>query len=185
MKDLSLHMLDIMENSIEAQAEQIEVRIDENPDGDLLTLEIADNGKGMDARTLQNATDPFFTTRKVRSVGLGLSLLSEAAKATGGKLTVESAPGKGTRLKATFQRSHIDMKPLGDIQQTLLILIGAHPDIELYYSHTIAGKTFTFDTREIRNRLGEVPISSPEVLRRIGEHIREGLDELERHTKNS
>jgi len=181
MEDLSLHILDIMENSVDAQARRIEVRIDEDPDSDLLTLEILDDGKGMGARMLQKATDPFFTTRKTRRFGLGLSMISESAKATGGELTVESSPGKGTRVRATFQRSHIDMKPLGDIPQTLLTLIAGHPDIELSYCHTIGGETFSFDTREFRG----LPLSSPQVLRRIGERIREGLDRLTRRAKDS
>lgn len=180
MEDLSLHILDIMENSVDAQARRIEVRIDEDPDRDLLTLEIMDDGKGMGARTLQKATDPFFTTRKTRRFGLGLSMISESAKATGGELTVESAPGKGTRVRATFKRSHIDMKPLGDIPQTLLTLIAGHPDIELSYCHTIGGETFSFDTKEFRG----LPIGSPQVLRRIGEQIREGLDKLTRRAKD-
>ena len=178
---MSLHILDIMENSIDAQARRIEIRIDEDPGKDSLTLEILDDGKGMDTRTLQKATDPFFTTRKTRRFGLGLSMISESAKATGGELTVESAPGKGTRVRATFQRSHIDMKPLGDIGQTLLTLIAGHPDIELSYSHTIGGETFSFDTREFRG----LSINSPQVLRQIGEQIRKGLDKLARHAKNS
>jgi len=181
MEDLSLHILDIMENSVDAQARRIEVRIDEDPDRDLLTLEILDDGKGMKARTLQKATDPFFTTRKTRRFGLGLSMISESAKATGGELTVESVSGKGTRVRATFQRSHIDMKPLGDIPQTLLTLIAGHPDIELSYCHTIGREKFSFSTREFRG----LPIGSPQVLRRIGERIQEGLDRLTRHAKDS
>jgi len=181
MEDLSLHILDIMENSVDAQAGRIEVRIDEDPDRDLLTLEILDDGKGMDAQTLQKAMNPFFTTRKTRRFGLGLSMISEAAKATGGELTVESSPGKGTRVRATFQRSHIDMKPLGDIPQTLLTLIAGHPYIELSYCHTIGGETFSFNTRDIQN----LPTGSPQVLRRIGERIREGLDRLTRRAKDS
>lgn len=181
MEDLSLHILDIMENSVDAHARRIEVRIDEVPDRDLLILEILDDGKGMDARTLQKATDPFFTTRKTRRFGLGLSMILESAKATGGDLTVESALGKGTRVKATFYRSHIDMKPLGDIPQTLLTLIAGHPDIELSYHHTVGGETFSFDTREIRG----LPIGSPQVLRRIGERIQEGLDRIARRAKDS
>lgn len=180
MEDLSLHILDIMENSVDAQARRIEVRIDEDLDRDLLTLEILDDGKGMDARTLQKAMDPFFTTRKTRRFGLGLSMISESAKATGGELNVESAPGKGTQVKATFHRSHIDMKPLGDIPQTLLTLIAGHPDIELSYCHTIGGETFSFDTREIQ----DMPIGSLQVLRWIGERIHEGIDRLTRRTKD-
>ncbi|MCD6161424.1 MAG: ATP-binding protein [candidate division Zixibacteria bacterium] len=181
MEDLSLHILDIMENCVNAQARRIEIRINENPERDLLTLEILDDGKGMDNRTLQKATDPFFTTRKTRRFGLGLSMILESAKATGGELTVKSAPGKGTQVRVTFQQSHIDMKPLGDIPQTLLTLIAGHPDIELSYCHTIGREKFSFDTREIR----DLPIGSPQVLRRIGEHIREGIDRLTKRAKNS
>ena len=173
MEDLSLHILDIMENSLEARARRIELRIDEDLEADLLTLEIQDDGKGMDAQTLQGAANPFFTTRKTRDVGLGLSMLSESARATGGEMTVESSPKKGTRVKATFQSSHIDMKPLGDVPQTLLTLMAGHPEIELRYDHTIGGDTFSFDTGEIQAGLG-----SPQALRRIGEQIRKGLERL-------
>jgi hypothetical protein len=173
MEDLSLHLLDIMENSLEAQARRIEVRIDEDPEADLLTLEIRDDGRGMDAETLKNAANPFFTTRKTRRYGLGLSMLSESARATGGEMTVDSSPGKGTRVRAIFRRSHIDMKPLGDIPQTLLTLIAGHPEIELRCDHTIAGSTFSFDTAEVSGDLGSV-----QTLRRIERQLREGLERL-------
>jgi len=179
MEDLSLHLLDIMENSLDARAGRIEVRIDEDPDADLLTLEILDDGKGMDAETVKKVTDPFFTTRKTRRFGLGLSMLSESAKATGGKLEVVSAPGKGTRVRVVFRQSHIDMKPFGDIAQTLITIIAAHPRIELRYHHTIGAQSFCFDTREIMSESGELPMDSPLILRRIEEHIRESLEELE------
>jgi len=182
MEDLSLHMLDIMENSIDAGAHRIEVRIDEDPERDLLTLDFKDDGRGMDAQTLQRATDPFFTTRKTRSVGLGLSMLSESAKATGGTMIVESSPGEGTRVRATFRPGHIDMKPLGDIPQTLLTLIAGHPEIELRYDHAIAGETFTFDTRELRDELGPLPAAA---AWRIGERIRKGLEQLARRAKHT
>jgi hypothetical protein len=127
----------------------------------------------MDAQTLKSSADPFFTTRKTRRFGLGLSMLSESARATGGKLTVDSEPGKGTRVTATFRRSHIDMKPLGDVPQTLLTLIAGHPEIELRYDHTIAGNTFSFDTAEIPEALGSV-----QTLRLIEQQLREGLERL-------
>ena len=180
MEDLSLHILDIAENSIDAQARRISVRIDEDVEGDLLTLEIQDDGRGMDAPTLRRATDPFFTTRTTRRFGLGLSLLSEAAKATGGELTVESAPGRGTRVSATFRPGHIDMKPLGDMAQTLLTLIAGHPELELFYSHTMGRETFSFDSVEVCARLGDLPIGTPRVLRWIEDHIRQGLAGLTR-----
>jgi len=181
MEDLSLHILDIMENSINAQADRIDVRIDEVLDQALLILEIVDNGKGMDAQMVAQATDPFFTTRTTRRFGLGLSLLSQAAEATGGGLTVESVPGKGTRVLATFHRDHIDMKPLGDIPQTLLTLIAGRPDVDFVYSHRIGGEAFVFDTREFR----AVSLSSAQVLLRIAGLMRQGLDQLRRRAQDA
>ncbi|MBN2573745.1 MAG: ATP-binding protein [Deltaproteobacteria bacterium] len=178
MEDLSLHMLDIMENSLDARARRIEVRIDEDSPADRLILEIRDDGNGMDARTLEQASNPFFTTRTTRKFGLGLSMLAESAKATGGVLTIDSAPGRGTRVKATFRPSHIDMKPLGDIPQTLLTLLAGHPEIELRYEHVTGEDSFSFDTREIRGGHG-----SPEVLRLVEAHLREGLAALTGRTK--
>jgi len=185
MEDLSLHLLDVMENCVDAGATRIEVTIDEDPEVDLLTVEIVDDGRGMDARALEMATDPFFTTRTTRSVGLGLSLMSESAKATGGNLVLESTPGSGTRLTVTFRPGHIDMKPIGDLRQTLVTLIAAHPAIDLCYRHSVAGEVFGFDMREIRDRLGGVPISAPQVLRWIGEHIPGSLDSRTGRTNDS
>lgn len=172
MEDLSLHMLDVMENSLEAQASRIDVRIEEDPQADRLTLEIRDDGKGMDARTLQRALDPFFTTRTTRDVGLGLSMLAESARATGGNMRVDSKPGKGTRVTATFRPGHIDMKPLGDIPQTIVTLLIGHPDVTLRYEHAVGGDSFVFDTRD----LPEGP--DPRALRKAAARIREGLDAL-------
>ena len=172
MEDLSLHMLDIMENSLAAQARRIDVRIDEDPQADLLTLEIRDDGKGMDARTLQRALDPFFTTRTTRDVGLGLSMLAESARATGGDMTVDSRPGQGTRVKATFRPGHIDMKPLGDIPQTIVTLLIGHPEVSLRYEHTAGGSSFEFDSNDLPEGSG------PGVLRQVAERIRRGLDAL-------
>ncbi len=180
MEDLSLHILDIMENSLDARARRIELYIDEDPVHELLSLEIRDNGKGIDASLLPGVTNPFFTTRKTRSVGLGLSMLSEAAKATGGEMIIESSPGKGTQVRATFQSGHIDMKPLGDVPQTLLTLIVGHPEIEFCYHHRIAGNTFSFDTREIDADRG-----SPQILRAIGQQLRKGLAQLARQAAGS
>ena len=148
MEDLSLHILDIAENSISASAGRIEIRIDEDPANDLLTLEISDNGRGMDEETLKNALDPFFTTRTTRRVGLGLSLLAQAARDSGGTMEVNSQPDKGTTVKAKFRLSHPDCKPMGDILETLYTLVTAHPMIDFLYEHTKDNATYRFDTRE-------------------------------------
>jgi NADH:ubiquinone oxidoreductase subunit E len=131
MQDLSLHILDIAENSIEAGARRIVIRIEERPRLDRLTLEIADDGRGMNDELLARAKDPFVTTKTGRRIGLGLPLLAQAAEAAGGALSIASRPGRSTRVQATFRLSHIDRKPLGDIAQTMAVLIAGHPDIDV------------------------------------------------------
>ena len=135
MEDLSLHILDIMENSLAAAANRIEITIAEDTLGDLLSLEICDNGKGMDAEARSKALDPFFTTRTTRRVGLGLSLLAQAAEQSGGDFELNSEPGRGTTVKASFQPSHPDMKPLGDIAATLRTILTARPELDLRFEY--------------------------------------------------
>jgi anti-sigma regulatory factor (Ser/Thr protein kinase) len=180
MEDLSLHILDIAENSVEAQAKKIYIRLEENRRQDRLTLEIADDGQGMDKEFLTRALDPFVTTKKARRVGLGLPLLAEAAKAAGGTFVLRSRPGRGTKVRAMFQLSHIDLKPLGDIAQTLTTLIASHPEIDIRYRHKAGGRTYTFATRAFRIKLGGIPINSPPIIRLIRENVEEGLDQLGR-----
>ncbi len=180
MEDLSLHILDIAENSIEAEAKKIEIKIEENRKKDLLSLEIADDGKGMNKEALKKALDPFVTTKTTRRVGLGLPMLAEAAAAAGGRLTLRSQPGKGTKVKATFRLSHIDIKPLGDMAQTLITMLMGHPEVDLVYSHTVNQQTYSFDTCEIKEQLNGVPINSPEVIKSIRKNIKEGLDRIRR-----
>ena len=146
MEDLSLHILDIVENSIRADAKEVEIRIEENVAKDCLEIEISDDGAGMDQATIEKALDPFFTTKTVRKVGLGLSLFREAARAAGGDMTVQSEPGKGTRVKATFQYGHVDRQPLGDLVMTLRTLIVANPEVRFRFSHHKDGNEERFDS---------------------------------------
>ena len=148
MEDLSLHILDIAENSIAAEAKRIEIKIDEDNDKDLLTIEIKDDGKGMDQESLKKAVDPFFTTRKTRRVGLGLSFLSQAAEESGGKMEIKSTPNEGTMTKATFRLSHPDCKPMGDINQTIQTLVVSHPEINFIYEYHKDNSIYRFDSRE-------------------------------------
>ncbi|MFH1717882.1 MAG: ATP-binding protein [Planctomycetota bacterium] len=148
MEDLSLHILDIAENSISGSAKTIEIRIDEDRTKDLLTIEIKDDGKGMDEQTLQKALDPFFTTRTTRRVGLGLPLLAQAARESGGGIELDSKPGRGTTVRATFAYGHVDRKPMGDIDETILTLVAGHPEIDILYEHNRNGSIYHFDTRE-------------------------------------
>jgi len=148
MEDLSLHILDIAENSIGASAKRIEIRIDEDPAKDLLTIEINDDGKGMDGQTLEKVLDPFFTTRKTRRVGLGLSLLAQAARQSDGRIELDSGPGKGTTVRASFRLSHPDCKPVGDIYETVRTLVAGHPEIDFLFEHKKDNSIYRFDTRE-------------------------------------
>ncbi len=135
MEDLSLHILDVVENSIRANATHVKIKLTENMPRDLLILEIGDNGDGMDEAIKGRCLDPFFTTKDGKSVGMGLSLLAQSAEETGGKLVVQSAKGKGTRIIATYQLSHIDRRPLGDLEGTLRCLKGTHPEINFVYEY--------------------------------------------------
>jgi len=148
MEDLSLHILDIAENSICGSAKTVEIRIDEDRNKDLLTIEIKDDGKGMDEQTLQKALDPFFTTRTTRRVGLGLPLLAQAARESGGTIELHSEPDEGTTVRATFVHSHIDRKPMGNIDETIQTLVAGHPEIEFLYEHKTNGSIYHFDTRD-------------------------------------
>lgn len=178
MLELSLHILDILENSIAAGATRVELRIEQDLATDRLTIEIIDNGKGMDEETLARVLDPFFTTRQTRHVGLGLPLFAAAAEWCNGGLHIESSVGQGTQVVATFQHSHIDRAPLGDIKGTLLAFLLTERPVDLHYVHRVDGRTFEFDTAELRAELGDVPLTHPAVRRWLGEFIGEGEGEL-------
>ena len=150
MEDLSLHILDIVENSIRAHAKKIEIKIIEEKKKDLLTIKIIDDGKGMDKKTLKNVLDPFFTTKNTRRVGLGLSLLAQSAEESGGSIIIESKPGQGTKVKAVFGYSHIDRKPLGDVNKSLKVLIAANPDINFIYEYQKDDANYYLDTKGIK-----------------------------------
>ena len=172
MQDLSLHILDIVENSVAAKADKIEIRISEDIKKDLLSVEVIDNGIGMDEETVKKALDPFYTSRKVRRFGFGLSLLSEAAKAANGHLSLKSKKGEGTRIKADFQYSHIDRKPLGDIGQTIIMLVIGNPEIDIIYVHEKNSHQYRLDTRKIKTQLMGRPINSPDGMRMVKKDLK-------------
>lgn len=175
MKDLSLHLMDIVQNSITAGAGKINILICADSQHDLLQIEITDNGIGMEEDFLRNVVNPFATTRNTRRVGLGIPLFEASAKSASGGLEITSEKFVGTTVKADFKISHIDRLPLGDIAQTMSSLVMAKPDIE--YDLTLDNKKerFNFSSTEIKSRLGEVPITQFEVIAWIGEYINEGI----------
>lgn len=173
MKELSLHLLDVAQNSVAAGAEHIDLILEENAQH-LCRLAIVDDGRGMSPEFLANVTDPFITTRTTRKVGMGLPLLRMMAEQTGGKLEIESEVGVGTTVTAWFQADHIDCPPLGDMPSTVALLIQGAPEVEWTYRHTSPKGAFTLDTRELRAVLGpDVPLSEPDVTLWIQEHLHE------------
>ncbi|WP_213950974.1 ATP-binding protein [Tepidanaerobacter syntrophicus] len=179
MQELSLHILDIAQNSIAAKASLVEIEIEEDKKKDLLTIKIKDNGTGMDEETSRKVSDPFFTTRTTRKVGMGIPLFAQAAQSCGGDLKIYSKKGKGTTIEATFILSHIDRAPLGSMSDTMVLLVASHPEIDFVYRHKVQDKEFVFDTREIKKILHEVPINNPLVLDWIKKFIESGLKEID------
>ncbi len=176
MKEICENIIDIVNNSISAGATVVEIEIEENTDRDLLSLSISDNGKGIDSDTLRNISDPFFTTKSKKKVGMGTSLLKFHAELTGGNFEIESKPGKGTRVKATFGLNHVDRQPLGDITGTLLLFLTGNPEIHLIYKHIINGNSFILDSLEVKNALGGVKLNRPELRTILRNYIQSNLD---------
>jgi hypothetical protein len=147
MEDLSLHILDIVENSVAASARRIEILIEENRGADRLLLEIRDDGRGMDEKKRRQALDPFFTTRTTRRFGLGIPMLAQAARESGGCLALDSEPGRGTTVRAEFGLSHPDRKPLGDIPGTLSVILAGRSELELVFEYRRDGEVVaSFDS---------------------------------------
>lgn len=149
MEDLSLHILDIVENSIKADAKEIEIKIVMDKKDNILSLEIIDDGKGLRDYEVQNIFDPFYTSDRSKKTGLGLPLLMESVTKTSGKIDVQSGPGKGTKIVANFKLSHPDMIPLGEIDKTLFVLTMGHRNIRFKFQHYYDGSYFYFDTNEL------------------------------------
>jgi len=179
VRELSLHLLDIVENSISAGAGRIAICVHDSVAGDRLTITVRDDGRGMPADKVARIDDPFVTTRETRRVGLGLSLLSAAARRCEGDIAVAAAPGGGTEVTVFFRRSHIDRAPLGDLGGTLGLLIAGHPHIDFSYTHRVDGGDFTLDTRELASELDGLSLSDPAVIHQLMESIRRSLQNLD------
>ncbi len=174
MRDLSLHLIDIIQNSISAKATNISIRIRGDLSSDKLILAIDDNGIGMDGEVLKQVENPFYTTRTTRKVGLGISLLKASAEISGGRFEIKSVLGVGTTIKADFQISNIDRLPLGDISETLISVIIANPEINFeLFLENIKDK-FEFRTLDVKEKIGDLSITQLEVIDWIKEYIIEG-----------
>ena len=173
MKELALHLLDIVKNSTAAGATLVEVCLTED-EAQTLTIVIRDNGRGMSPDFLAAVSDPFTTTRTTRKMGLGIPLLRMSAELTGGSLSIASTLGAGTRLQAVFDGGHIDCPPLGDLPGTISLLIQGAPDLRLVYTHRRDGQAVTLDTQDLRDQLGGgISLAEPEVVLWIREYLEE------------
>ena len=173
MTELSLHVLDVAENSARAGASLISITLDTDESLDRLVITIEDNGCGMSEEQVRLVTDPFYTSRTTRKVGLGVPLFQYAAECTGGSFSICSKEGLGTTVTAVFVLSHIERMPLGDISATIQTLITCHPEIDFVYLYRYNGREFTLDTRELRNILGDISFQEPEVSAFITEYLTE------------
>lgn len=179
MRELSLNVMDVAENSVRAKASLIEIIVKESKKDDLLSIIIKDNGCGMTEEQVRSVIDPFFTTRTTRKVGLGIPLFKLASEQTGGTFSIESEVGVGTKTSANFVMSSIDMTPLGDINSTISILIRCNPDIDFVFTHSTDKDNFVLDTRELREVLGEdVPLNTNDVLQWINEFLIENTENI-------
>jgi len=173
MRELSLNVLDLVQNSIAAEAHKVAVTVTESEASDSLMVAIEDDGRGMEKEFLARVTDPFTTTRTTRRVGMGIPLFKMEAEMAGGSFEITSHPGEGTSLFASFQRSHLDTPPLGDMAGTVAAIVQSTPDMEFFYEHRTDTGEFLFSTTEIREALGDVSLSEPAVVEWIREYVRE------------
>ena len=178
MRELSQHIMDLIENSVRAGAKRVDVMVEEDLSTDSLTIRVSDDGCGMPPEVVSRATDPFYTSRSCRKVGLGLPLLAATAQRCDGSLTVASELGAGTTVVASFRHSHIDRPPLGDLHSTLLSALVGHPNVDLVYRHRVDDRAFELDGAAIKRELEGVPLSHPSVLRWLDRFLTEGLVEV-------
>ena len=179
MKDLSMHIMDILQNSTRAGASEVTLEVLEDVAADTLTIRFIDNGCGMDAETVQKVINPFFTTRTTRKVGLGLPLLKQNTEQTGGSLDIQSEKGKGTTVTAVFGRSHLDRPPMGDLAGTVVLTASAYPDIRFIFHYHNGETDYVFDTVEVNEALDGISIQEPEVIQYLKEMIQENIGNVD------
>ena len=177
MKELSLNILDVAKNSVTAGATKIDILVEEMPTR--LTITITDNGCGMTPEFVSRVTDPFTTTRTTRKVGMGLPLMKMEAQMSGGDLSIESQVGKGTCVTSWFDPGNIDMPPLGDLISSITTLIQGSPNIDFVFTHRTSVGEYTLDTGEIRQIMGDIPLSEPEVIAWLTEYLQENESNIE------
>jgi hypothetical protein len=183
MREIALHLLDIAENSAAAESRNISVHVQEDLVHDRLMASVVDDGRGMNAATVEQVQDPFYTTRTTRSVGLGIPLLKLAAEQAEGSFSLQSEPGQGTWVEAEFRRSHIDRMPLGDLSATFLTLLISHPQVDWTFLYRVTSgnkdsREFLFESADLKRELGDISLTEPEVLTFLRGIFEEGIEEV-------
>lgn len=178
MRELSLNILDVAQNSISAGAKLITLTLCENRKENSLVIEIGDNGCGMTKEQVLSVTDPFYTTRTTRKVGMGVPLFKMAAEMTGGSFEIQSEKGKGTLVRAVFKTDSVDFTPVGDIASTVVMLITMNTDREFVYTHAVDGREFVLETVKVKELLGDVPVNSFEISQWLKDYINENINDL-------
>lgn len=178
MNELSLYILDVALNSIEANSKNVRLIIEDDDNKKTLSLTIEDDGKGMDEKVLQQVKSPFYTTRTTRKVGFGLAFLEELARLCGGDLKIESKENVGTKLSATFISDHIDLPPMGNLSDTMYALITNDKGTDIEFKYCKNGKVFGFSTKEIKKILDGVPLTDSTVMIWFKDFFKENMKEL-------
>lgn len=178
MKELSMHIMDITQNSVRAEAKNVTIEIVEDVKNNVFSFSIEDDGKGMSKEFLENVRDPFRTSRTTRKVGLGIPFLQQTCNMCGGELILDSVEGKGTYLKAVMEYDNIDRPPIGDLENSVFLLIVMNPGIIFKYTYTYNTETFEFDMAEVLEVLGDVSLDTPEVSQWIKDNIYEGMESV-------
>ena len=178
MRELSLNVLDIAQNSISAGALLVEIEVIEDSVNHELLIGIYDDGKGMTPEQLESVRDPFFTTRTTRKVGMGIPLFKFAAEMTGGRLEMESEVGVGTKVRAYFKTDHLDFTPIGDMTSTIITLVTMNLHMDFIYRRKLNSNEFTVDTRQLKEILGDVPLNEPSIVSWITQYINENTKQL-------
>lgn len=175
MRELALHILDLVQNAIEAGAGKVELEIVEDLGADTLTICVRDNGRGMDENQCKTVIDPFVTSRTTRRIGLGLPLIDMSTRQCDGFLNIDSVVGQGTVVKAVYRHSHIDRPPLGNMVETLKTLLIGNSSLDFHYGHRVGANQFCMRTLELTETLGDVPLTQPDVLEWLNGYLAENF----------
>jgi hypothetical protein len=175
MEDISSHIMDIVTNSVRAEAKHVSISVIEDTRAGLLNLTVKDDGTGMDIDTAKKIQDPFFSTKKGRKVGLGVPLLKGTAETTGGLFSLTSELGKGTEITASLNLNHPDLPVVGNLKDTILVLVVGNPEVDFTFACGKDEKVFVLDTRELKRTLEDVPVNHPEVIKFLGKYLDENM----------